>query len=145
MQRMHDVGALFFLFAFPFPSNFRSPLSQKRTLLSKHVLFWPKALKRFPPNQQRRTHYGQPKSLLSAQMDSPAKLGLNSQINKEQPVTWQMAAETRGNFCEKPRLPDSWDTHKVYNYIYTRGVCAFACILLQSGNLARGDIDRNSS
>ena len=26
MQRMHEVGALFFLYAFPFPSIFRTPL-----------------------------------------------------------------------------------------------------------------------
>ena len=30
MQRMHEVGALFFLYAFPFPSIFRTPSLQKR-------------------------------------------------------------------------------------------------------------------
>ena len=39
MQRMHEVGALFFLYAFPFPSIFRTPLSQKRRTQNTRILF----------------------------------------------------------------------------------------------------------
>ena len=66
MQRMHDVGALFFLMLFPFPSIFRTPLLQKRRLCIASLLFWLDAHKRFPPYQQRRTHLGQPWSLWPA-------------------------------------------------------------------------------
>ena len=63
MQRMHDVGALFFLFAFPFPSIFRTPLLLKRSAFKPTLLFSAYTLKRFPPNQQRRTHTARPQSL----------------------------------------------------------------------------------
>ena len=36
---MHEVGALFFLYAFPFPSIFRTPLSQKRRTQNTRILF----------------------------------------------------------------------------------------------------------
>ena len=36
---MHEVGALFFLYAFPFPSIFRTPLSQKRRTQNRRILF----------------------------------------------------------------------------------------------------------
>ena len=73
MQRMHDVGALFFLFAFPFPSIFRTPLSQKRKHSMQNILFYLNAHKRFPPNQQRRTHLAQPQSLNFARLALAAK------------------------------------------------------------------------
>lgn len=79
MQRMHDVGALFFLFAFPFPSIFRTPLTQKRTA-KKTFIFSVMALKRFPPNQQRLTRASQPKSLNAAENFGQPKLANSADL-----------------------------------------------------------------
>ena len=57
------LARLFFLLASPFPSIFRTPLLLKRSAFKPTLLFSAYTLKRFPPNQQRRTHTDRPQSL----------------------------------------------------------------------------------
>ena len=101
MQRMHEVGALFFLYAFPFPSIFRTPPFQKRTCYEQ-----PSLLELMCYSVSLQINKGAlkalaPKSLKPAGVQRPAQSCPSGQKAKTQPesgaVGWSRAA-----ICETP-------------------------------------------